>query len=137
MKRLIAAKEEELRQIRDVGPVVAESIAHFLENPRNVAMVRDLEAAGVNMKSRLNVRGHPFFEEKTFVVTGTLEGFTREEITEKITALGGRVSSSVSAKTHYLVAGAEAGSKLDKAKKLGVAVLNENDIRKQLNSHER
>lgn len=123
---LMRADHEALEKIRDVGPVVAESISAFFRNERNRDVIRRLAHAGVNFRrtaTRANTGAR--FAGKTFVLTGTLAGFTRDEASRTIRELGGDVSSSVSKKTAYVVAGSEPGSKLDKAHQLGVAVLDE------------
>jgi DNA ligase (NAD+) len=98
------------------------------------ATIADLRQAGVNMEApkKQKLEGDEKFAGKTFVVTGTLETYTRDEVHELIEQHGGRAASSVSKKTDYLVAGAEAGSKLDKAQKLGVKILSEDDFRQLL-----
>ncbi|MBA4388255.1 MAG: DNA ligase (NAD(+)) LigA [Verrucomicrobia bacterium] len=123
---LMQADEASLTGIRDVGPVVARSIVSFFRQERNVDVINRMKLAGINFKrSSTAVRPGGRFAGRTFVLTGTLSGFTRDEAGRKIRELGGDVSSSVSKKTAYVVAGAEPGSKLDKARQLGVAVLDE------------
>ena len=134
MKKIMAAKAEELENAPDIGPVVAKSILNFFENPQNVSTIIELEKAGVNLKSSAQKTRHPAFDGKTFVVTGSLKSYSREAIGEKIESLGGKVSSSVSANTDFLIAGEEAGSKLDKATKLGVPILSERDVEKMFAS---
>jgi DNA ligase (NAD+) len=117
-----------LRAVPDVGPVVAAHICHFLN--QNAAAIRKLvESAGVNWEAPKVIAGGAL-EGKTFVLTGTLPGMSRDEAAELIEAHGGRVSGSVSKQTSYVVAGAEAGSKLAKAEKLGVPVLDLRGLRK-------
>lgn len=128
MKRFLSAKEEELQEISEIGPVVAKSIVHFTENRKNTEMIAELERAGVNMKLKAQGTKHPAFAGKTFVVTGSLKGYSREEIEQKIGGLGGKVSSSVSKNTDFVLAGEEAGSKLEKARALGVRVISETEI---------
>jgi DNA ligase (NAD+) len=135
MDEILAAPLEALQQVPDVGPVVAASIRAFADEERNRALVAKLAAAGVNMASlqaavELDQPGP--LTGKTFVITGTLPGMTREEATAAIERLGGKVSGSVSRKTTYLLAGAEAGSKLDKAQALGIPVLDEQEFRRLL-----
>lgn len=127
---VMAAPEEELRATEEVGPVVAESIRAFFAEPRNRALVERLRAAGLNLAEPeappAPAGGEDsFFAGKTFVLTGTLAAMSRDEAADTIRARGGTVSGSVSKKTHYLVVGADAGSKLAKALALGVAVLDE------------
>jgi len=127
-----AEKEKErcpqLRAVPDVGPVVAGHICHFLTEPRNVKVIEKLvapppEGAGVSWEAPKVIFGGTL-AGKTFVLTGTLPGMSRDEVSALIEANGGKVSSSVSKQTDYVVAGAEAGSKLAKAEKLGVPVLD-------------
>lgn len=130
---VMAAPEEELRATEEVGPVVAESIRAFFAEPRNRALVERLRAAGLNLAEpkappTAGATEDSFFAGKTFVLTGTLVSMSRDEAADKIRARGGSVTGSVSKKTHYLVVGDEAGSKLAKAQALGVAVLNEDEF---------
>ena len=124
MDALIAATEEELTRINDVGPKVAEAIREYFSNKKNLALVERLRTAGLNFTAEKRVRGTTV-EGLTFVLTGTLPTLTREAAKEKIESAGGKVSGSVSKKTNYLVAGEEAGSKLDKATSLNVPILDE------------
>ena len=121
---LMAASQEELTGVNEVGPKVAEAIAEFFAEPRNVTLVENLKAAGVMMTAEKRITTTTF-EGMTFVLTGTLPTLTREQAKEKIESAGGKVSGSVSKKTSYVVAGEEAGSKLEKAEALGVKVLDE------------
>lgn len=129
-----ADKEKErcpnLRQVADVGPVLAGHICHFFTEPRNRAVIAALQKAGVHWPEAPRQAGGGPLAGKSFVITGTLPGLSRDEATELIQAQGGRVSSAVSAKTDYLVAGAEAGSKLAKAEKLGVPVIDLEALRR-------
>ncbi|BDB24430.1 DNA ligase [Cupriavidus sp. TA19] len=124
---LMAADEAALLEVNDVGPVVAQSIAHFLGEPHNVEVIEQLRAAGVHWpESEPVARAAPApLSGKTFVLTGTLPTMSREDAKELLEAAGAKVAGSVSKKTDYVVAGAEAGSKLDKAEALGVPVLDE------------
>ena len=126
MDALMEAEEAALQAVPDVGPVVAAGIARFFGEPRNRKVVQELRSLGVRWtESGVGRAADLPLAGKTFVLTGTLPGMTRDEAKEKILARGGRVSGSVSKKTHYVVAGAEPGSKLEKARELGVAVLDE------------
>jgi DNA ligase (NAD+) len=132
MDAMLDAPVETLQSVPDVGPVVAASIRAFADEPHNRALVAKLAAAGVNMATRQPdpVRTEPGrLTGKTFVLTGTLETMTREEAEGAIEQLGGKVSGSVSRKTSYLVVGADAGSKLEKARELGVVTLNEAEFK--------
>ena len=123
------AGEEELQDVEEVGPRIAKSIVEFFAEPKNRELVEELRAAGVTMKGKKKERGTKL-AGKTFVLTGTLAHFTRDEAKKMIEDAGGKVAGSVSKKTDYVVAGAEAGSKLDKAKELGVEVIDEDEMRK-------
>ena len=127
IEALMAASVEELQDIHEIGEIVATSIHDFLSTVENRQLIDKLRAHNVNMREETVAAGGAAraFEGKTFVVTGTLETYTRDGIHERIKQLGGRAGSSVSAKTDYLVAGEKAGSKLTKAQQLGVAVLSE------------
>lgn len=124
MDALIAASVDELTRINDVGPKVAEAIREYFGNKRNLNLVDRLREAGLTFAAEKRVRGTKL-EGLTFVLTGTLPNLTREAAKEKIESAGGKVSGSVSKKTSYVVAGEEAGSKLDKANSLGVPVVDE------------
>jgi DNA ligase (NAD+) len=123
LERVMDASEEELQEVRDVGPEVAASIHQFFHEPQNRKVVRKLLDAGV--RPAPVERRHGPLEGKKFVLTGGLAAMTRPEAQRRIEALGGRVVSSVSKETDYVVVGTEAGSKLKKAEKLGVATLDE------------
>jgi DNA ligase (NAD+) len=123
---LMGASEERLQQVADVGPVVARSIAQFFAEPHNRQVVRNLLDRGVMpAPERSGARAASSLAGKAFVLTGTLPNLTRDEATARIEAAGGKVSASVSKKTSYVVAGADPGSKYDKAKALDVPVLDE------------
>ena len=125
LAQLRRADEEEIQRVPDVGPVVAKQVAAYFADADNAAMVDRLLAAGIAWPRPPPVSASAAQRDKTFVLTGTLESLTRDEATEAITQRGGKVSSSVSKKTAYVVAGAEAGSKLKKAEQLGVPILDE------------
>ena len=132
MDRILQAPIEALQNVPDVGPVVAASVRAFADEPHNRALVAKLAAAGVNMATRQPEPGEAApgqLAGKTFVLTGTLETLSREEAAAAIERLGGKVSSSVSRKTSYLVVGADAGTKLEKARELGVATLTEKEFK--------
>jgi DNA ligase (NAD+) len=132
LDRLMDASFEQLQTAPEVGPVVAESVRAFADEPRNRALAGKLKAAGVATTTSLPepavVDAGPL-AGKTFVLTGTLSSMTREEATSSLEQLGAKVAGSVSRKTHYVVAGSDAGSKLDKARTLGVEVLDEDAFR--------
>jgi DNA ligase (NAD+) len=132
MDRLMEASEEELQTVPEIGPVVAASVRAFAEEPRNRALIDKLKRAGVNTLSQAP---EPTREPvgrlagKVFVLTGTLASMTREEATETLERLGARVVGSVSKKTSYVIAGSDAGTKLEKAQKLGIETLDEEGFR--------
>jgi DNA ligase (NAD+) len=132
---LLGADDSRLQQVRDVGPVVAASIARFFAEPHNAEVISQLRAMGVVWPEGepaapvvSNVAG------KTFVLTGTLPSMSREQATELILAQGGKVSGSVSKKTDFVVAGSDAGSKLDKAQQLGIRILDQTQLMELLHS---
>jgi DNA ligase (NAD+) len=133
MTAIVDASVEALQAVPDIGPVVAASIRTFADEPKNRALIDKLAAAGVNMTSRQPPpsAGGPSgpFAGQTLVVTGTLSSMTRDEAVAAIERLGGKVGSAVSRKTTYLVVGADAGSKLEKAQALGVKTLTEDAFR--------
>jgi DNA ligase (NAD+) len=127
---LMSADVETLQRVPDIGPVVAESIAGFFAEEHNREVIARLRQAGV--RGRAEARSAAVLQGLTFVLTGTLPQLTREDATALIEAAGGKVSGSVSKKTNYVVAGEEAGSKLDKARALGVPVIDEEGLRQLL-----
>ena len=135
MDAILAADAAALQAVPDVGPIVAASIVAFLSEPHNREVIEQLRAAGVEWEEGAPAAAPAGpFAGKTFVLTGTLPGMTRDEAKARIEAAGGKVAGSVSKKTDYVVAGAEAGSKLDKAQALGVAVIDEDGLRELLGS---
>ena len=133
MDALMAAKEAELSKVNEIGPIIAASIYSFLHSKFGRETIADLKSLGVNLKSIAPARGQRrALEGKTLVVTGTLKKYTRDQIEELITQNGGHAASSVSKKTDYVVAGENAGSKLEKAHSLKVNVITENDFEKML-----
>ncbi|MGD9833645.1 MAG: NAD-dependent DNA ligase LigA [Piscinibacter sp.] len=130
--RVMEASVDQLLEVNDVGPVVAQSIRTFFDQPHNREVVEQLRAVGVRWDEhdghRPDASALPL-AGKTLVLTGTLPTFSRDEAKDLIEAAGGKVSGSVSKKTHYVIAGEEAGSKLDKARELGVTVLDEAGLR--------
>jgi DNA ligase (NAD+) len=134
LDRLLAADEAALLQVNDVGPIVATSILRFLRQPHNREVIDQLRSAGVVWAETEGVAPAVVgpLAGKTLVLTGTLPTLSRDEASAMIVAAGGRVSASVSKKTDFVVAGAEAGSKLDKAAALGVQVIDEQALRQLL-----
>lgn len=124
---IMNASTEELEEVKEVGPRIAESIVEFFADEHNVKLVNDLRKAGLTFAGQKKEKGTKL-AGKTFVLTGTLERHTRDEAKKMIEDAGGRVSGSVSKKTDYVVAGSDAGSKLDKARELGVSVINEGEL---------
>ena len=130
---LMRATEAELHEVPDVGPVVASSVARFFAEPHNAEVIAQLRAAGVEWKEGAPQRAPAGrLAGKTFVLTGTMPTWTRDEAKSRIEAAGGKVAGSVSGKTDYVVAGEEAGSKLDKARALGLAVIDEEELKRLL-----
>jgi DNA ligase (NAD+) len=128
LDRIEAASEEELAGVDGIGPVIAVSVASFFASERNLAVLAKLRAAGVNLEGPRAAQapeGAPSLEGRTFVLTGTLEGYTREQAQAEIEARGAKVTGSVSKKTSSVVVGKTPGSKLAKAESLGVPVLDE------------
>lgn len=129
LEALMAASEEDLLQIQDVGPVMASYIYSFFQDKSNQRIIKRLLDSGIEWPviEKRSLETLPF-NEQTFVLTGTLTQLTREEAKEKLQALGAKVTDSVSKKTNYLVVGEDAGSKLAKAQSLGVTILNEEEF---------
>ncbi len=127
MDSFIQASEEELQEVNEIGPRVSAAVREFFDEPKNVALVERLRAAGLTFTGKKKERATTL-AGMTFVLTGTLQRRTREEAKKLIEDAGGRVSGSVSKKTNFVVAGAEAGSKLDKARELGVKVIDEDEL---------
>ncbi|MEZ4822361.1 MAG: NAD-dependent DNA ligase LigA [Ignavibacteria bacterium] len=129
--KLSNATEEEIVGVHEIGPKIAESVSGFFKDRKNIELINDLKKAGLQFESEKSKdpgRINENFNNKTFVLTGTLENYKRDDAQKIIEDLGGRVSSSVSKKTDYVLAGAEAGSKLEKANSLGVKVLTEKEF---------
>jgi DNA ligase (NAD+) len=137
MPNILDAPIERLQAIPEIGPVLAESVRAFADEPHNRALVEKLAAAGVNMESQQpepDTVAPGALAGKTFVLTGTLPTLSREDATKLIEELGGKVSGSVSKKTSYVVAGEEAGSKLQKAQQLGIPILDEAAFREKMDT---
>jgi DNA ligase (NAD+) len=129
ISKLQRAKYEEIREIKEIGPVIAESVAKFFQDPENRKVIEKLKNAGVNFGGRKKEKGEKPLSGKTFVLTGGLKGFTRDEAREAIERLGGRVTSSVSKNTDYVIVGESPGSKYQKAKELNLKLLNEEEFK--------
>jgi DNA ligase (NAD+) len=124
---LMKATVEELQQVNEVGPRIAQSIHEFFQEPQNLELVRRLKEAKLTFTGKKKERGTAL-ADKTFVITGTLANYSRDAAKRMIEDAGGKVVGSVSKKTDYVVAGADPGSKLDKARELGVQVVDEKEM---------
>ncbi|MGQ9797909.1 MAG: NAD-dependent DNA ligase LigA [Ignavibacterium sp.] len=133
---LINASEEEILSVYEIGPSISRSVKQFFSDKYNLELIEKLKKAGLNFSSEQKkpVKDN-FFKEKTFVLTGTLSSFSRDEAAARIKKLGGKIASAVSKNTDYVIAGEKAGSKLDKAKSLGVKILNEEGFLKLLDEN--
>ena len=123
---------EELNDIAGIGNVVAESVTHFFQDPKHQKEIHELLELGVQPEYSKEKILHHSFLGKTFVLTGSLEGFTRSEASALIKERGGKVTDSVSKKTDYVLVGEDPGSKLDKARNLGVRIIDEKEFKKIL-----
>lgn len=131
LAHLMAASQEELNTIPDIGEIIAKSITDFFSEEKNIRIIEELKELGLNMTyTGPKVEINDNFYNKTFVVTGTLKKYTRQEIEATIESLGGKCSSSVSKKTSAVIAGENAGSKYDKAQSLGIPIWTEEDFEK-------
>jgi DNA ligase (NAD+) len=134
---LMSASEMRLAQIPGVGPIVAESVHRFFKSEAGIETIRSLERYGVNLTEEVHPKAAASrlkLEGRTFVITGTMTQFSRAEMEEIIRRLGGKTASSVSRNTDYVVSGSNPGSKLDKAKELGIEVLSEEDFKQWIAS---
>jgi DNA ligase (NAD+) len=134
LRALLDADSETLQQVPDVGPIVAESILQFLGEAHNREVIAALMSAGIHWEEGAGKSTDGLLNGKTFVLTGTLPNMSRDEAKALIEEAGGKVAGSVSKKTDYVVAGAEAGSKLEKATSLGIVILDEAGLLGILNS---
>lgn len=130
--KLMDVQQEELSQLADFGEIMAESVVEFIKQEQNISFIERLKDAGVNCVSKAEENSDNRFEGKTFVLTGTLIKYKRNDAAAIIEKLGGKTSSSVSKKTDYVLAGAEAGSKLDKANSLGITVISEEEFEQMI-----
>jgi len=126
------AKIEDFMMINEIGPVMAESIHNFFKTPKNIEIIEKLKQKGINTFKIKELKEGRLFSGKTIVLTGTLEGFSREKIENLIRSLGGNASRSISKNTDFLLCGKEPGSKLDKAKELGVKIIDEKEFKKMI-----
>jgi DNA ligase (NAD+) len=134
LDRLMNASRDELDTIEGIGPIVAEGIVTYFSDERNRELIKALQAVGINPKIEKQQKVPQIFEGKTVVFTGTLTKFTRDEAKELVRTRGGNATESVSRKTDFVVAGPGAGSKLDKAKELGIKILTEEEFLTMLNN---
>lgn len=132
MDNLMKASFESLALADDIGEITADSIYTFLKNDQTIDLINRLKKSGVNMKAIEDENADNRFEGKTFVLTGSLEKYTRQEASDIIEKFGGKVSGSVSKKTSYVLAGEEAGSKLTKAQNLGIAIISEEQFEEMI-----
>jgi DNA ligase (NAD+) len=133
---LKVANEDELQSVPDIGPVVAAHIAHFFHEQHNRDIIAKLMKAGIHWEEVKQSKHVPLMG-KTFVITGTLSDMSREEAKERLEKLGAKVAGSVSGKTSFVIVGADAGSKLEKAKELNVAILEDKEFQRFLKQHEK
>ncbi|MBI3316013.1 MAG: NAD-dependent DNA ligase LigA [Candidatus Omnitrophica bacterium] len=132
MPALLSASDDDFEAVEDVGEVMAESLREFFANEDNLRILKRLETLGLNMTEPRKKAAASPFSGKTYVLTGVLKGFTRDEASRRILDLGGKVSSSVSQKTEAVITGADPGSKWQEAQKLGVKILTEEDFKRLL-----
>lgn len=132
MENLMNASVESLSLVEDIGSITAKSIYEFFRQEQTIDLIKRLQNSGVNMKALKEEGADDRFEGKTFVLTGSLEHYTRDEASKIIEKFGGKTSSSVSKKTSYVLAGEEAGSKLTKAENLGVTILSEQQFEEMI-----
>ena len=135
MEKLASASTDELLEVTEIGPKIAEGVKEFFSESANRKLVDNLRAVGVNMKEERAAPKGTQLAGKTFVFTGTLERRSREQAEQLVAAYGGKAGSTVSKKTSYVVVGTEPGSKFDKAKSLGVPTLDETAFEKLLPSN--
>ncbi len=128
LDEIISASPEQIEEIKDIGPSISGSIKNFFQNEQNISIITRLKKTGLIFEKSSEEVNKNIFNEKSFVLTGTLPMLTREEAKELILKFGGRTVSSVSAKTDFVLAGEKPGSKYDKAKKLGITIINENEF---------
>ncbi len=133
IENIVSADEERILKINEIGPKIAESVSFFMKDKKNLELIEKLKKSGLNFESGKNtIKENIYITNKTFVLTGTLEKYKREEAQKIIEDFGGKVSSSVSKKTDFVLAGEEAGSKQQKALDLGVKIISETDFEKMI-----
>lgn len=129
---LKSAKIDDLKNISEIGPVIADSIVNFFKERHNIDLLSRLKQAGIRLKNKASQENENFLDQLKFVFTGSLNDFTRSEIKDLVENAGGRAVSSVSSKTDYLVIGDNPGSKYDKAQSLGIEILNESEFKEMI-----
>ena len=128
------ATKEELISIFEIGDVIADSIIEYFKDPKNIDLINFMKEEGFNLsQEEKKIVDDHFFSDKTVVLTGRLTHLTRDEASEKLVKLGAKITSSVSKRTDYVIAGEDAGSKLRRANELGITVLNEEELLNKLN----
>lgn len=132
LEKIMNATAEDIEEVPDIGPSISKSLNHFFSEETNIEIINRLKEAGLKFESDVKENASEILADKKFVLTGTLPNLTREEAKDLILANGGSVVSSVSAKTDYVLAGEKAGSKLEKAEKLGVKVITEEEFNKMI-----
>ena len=137
LDNLMNANIEDLTKINDIGKIIAESIIDYFNNDNNKEIINELKEIGINMiyTGEKQINAEEFYNQ-SFVITGTLSKYTREEVEEKISLLGGRASSSVSKKTRALILGENPGSKKDKAESLGIEIWTEEELEERFKKYE-
>lgn len=130
MEKIKQAKLEELERIYDFGEVMAKSVYEWFRDKHNLELLNNLEGAGLKINQHIITKKKQVLDGQSFVLTGVLSSLTRDEAKRKIRELGGQTPSSVSKNTDFVVAGENPGSKYDKAKKLGVRIINEEEFLK-------
>jgi len=136
LNKVQTADLETLQSVPDVGPIVAANIVSFFHQVHNQEVIDKLQESGIHWPEHSVSKNKQVFDKMTFVLTGTLSDMSRSEAKAELQALGAKVSGSVSKKTHYVIAGSDPGSKVDKAEKLGVKILDENDLKELLETPE-
>ena len=132
IEKIIAADKEDFMSIPEIGEKIADSIVTYTSNQDFLDLIKELQEVGVNFTEEVHEAAGSLFSDMTFVLTGKLEELTRTEAKDKIEAEGGKVTGSVSKNTDVVLAGADAGSKLEKAKSLGIEVWNEEEFIEKL-----
>jgi DNA ligase (NAD+) len=132
MDRLMGATPEEIGEIRGTGDVIAEAVAHYFGDTSSRALIEKLRRHGLTMEEPRQAQADGALKGKTVVITGTLPSLSRSEATALVEGAGGRVTSAVSKATSFVVVGADAGSKLEKANELGVETIDEDELRRRV-----